>query len=147
MSEADDATMIRIYGTETATQCGNTANAQAGVIASAVRYVAKAVMTGAEHISGFPEICQKAIDCIQGNISSDTGIGSPIILDFLEGIPGIKKNIVEQQLANLKASGHYTRIISEIKAEIDHEQKEALKALALAQAEQKEAEAKHRISE
>jgi hypothetical protein len=134
MSEADDATMIRIYRTENATQRGNTANAQAGVIASAVRFVAKAVMTGGQ-VGGFPPTSAKSLDSVRGKIATSEGIGWSIVLEFLKGISGITKNVVEQQLANLKASGHYSRIISEIKAEIDHERKEALKALARAEAD------------
>jgi hypothetical protein len=43
-----------------------------------------------------------------------TGIGREIILRFLNqkrDIPGINRNVVDDQLANLKASGDYQRII------------------------------------
>jgi len=47
-------------------------------------------------------------------ITGESGIGREIVLRFLAGIPGINAGNVEQQLANLKASGDYARIIREV---------------------------------
>lgn len=39
------------------------------------------------------------IDKVRGNIASDKGIGGNVIVDFLDGVPGICKKTVEQALA------------------------------------------------
>lgn len=72
---------------------------------------------------------------ILGNLTSDKGIGEPIITEFLTGIPGVTENSVRQQLAMLKSSGDYARIITEVKDEIEAENKEAIKAAEKAEAE------------
>lgn len=79
------------------------------MVAAAVRFVAKAVMTGGD-LSPIG-LTSRGAETIRGNISSEAGIGYDVVLKLLEGIPGIGKKVVEQQLANLKASGHYARII------------------------------------
>jgi hypothetical protein len=70
-------------------------------------------MTG--HLSGNHERSAKALDTLRGHIASDKGdgIGEPLITDFLKKTPGINENSVRQQLALLKSSGDYARIISE----------------------------------
>jgi hypothetical protein len=35
------------------------------------------------------------------------GIGEPLILTFLHGVPGINASTIKDQLASLKSSGHY----------------------------------------
>jgi hypothetical protein len=40
-----------------------------------------------------------------------------VILSFLDGIPGVNENSVRQQLAILKSSGDYARIIDEVVAD------------------------------
>jgi hypothetical protein len=56
--------MIRIYGRENATQRGNSGTAQVGTVAAALRYLAKAIMTG--HLSGIPDTSQKTVDTLNG---------------------------------------------------------------------------------
>lgn len=46
-------------------------------------------------------------------------IGAPSILEFLEGVPGVNNNTVREQLANLKKSGNYARILEEAQTEVD----------------------------
>lgn len=135
----DDPAMIRIYATENATQRGNSSTAIAGSVASAIRFLVKAVMTG--NLSGIPERSRRGLETTRGQLETDRGLGEPIITEFLDGIPGIKKNSVTEQLANLKASGDYSRIVKEVGEEIERENREALKALAKAEKEEAEAKA------
>lgn len=46
VGDFDDESMIRVYATENATQRGNSSTAIAGSVASAIRFLAKAMMTG-----------------------------------------------------------------------------------------------------
>ncbi len=81
----DDAAMIRVYARENATQRGNSGTAQAGSVASAVRFLAKSVLTG-----GAGEFASSInLRKIQGNLASEQGIGRDIIVSFLANIPGI----------------------------------------------------------
>lgn len=121
--DISDADMIRMYANENATQRGNSGTAVAGSVASAVRYLLKGSLIGE-----LPEIRQ-LVD----------GIGWSIVLEFLSNIPGINKNTVTQQLANLKASGDYDEIVQAVRDEIEEENKEALKALARQEEEQRKA--------
>jgi hypothetical protein len=129
LSDIDDAYMTRMYASENATQRGNSGTALAGSVAAAIRFLARAIMTGTseEFFGG-----SRALDTVRGQIMTDRGIGREIIARFLEGVPGINDGTVQQQIANLKSSGDYARIISEIQQEIEEENKEALKALARA---------------
>jgi hypothetical protein len=86
-----------------------TARSSAGTIAAAIRYLAKMVMTGVS-----AEISGHSMDIARGQIATEKGIGIDLILRFLQGVPGINKNTVSQQLAMLKSSGDYARIISEV---------------------------------
>jgi hypothetical protein len=47
--DLDEGAMIRVYARENATQRGNTGTATAGMIASAVRFLGKAILTGTVH--------------------------------------------------------------------------------------------------
>jgi hypothetical protein len=135
----DPTTMIRIYAAENATQRGNSGTAIAGTIAAAIKFIAKALMTG--NLSGFPERSKRGIEVTLGQFQTERGIGEPIITELLDGIPGINKNGVLQQLAILKASGDYARIIGEVTAGIEKEHKEAIKAMKEAEEERILAEA------
>ena len=148
VGDLDDASMIRVYARENATQRGNSSTAVAGTVASAVRFLAKGVMTGSLSV----EFNRKHdMAKVRGNLESEKGLGRDLIVDFLDGVPGINENTVNQQLANLKSSGDYARIIGEVKDEIEQEHREALKALQKAERERarieqerKEAEEKER---
>lgn len=134
VKDISDERMIQIYARENATQRGgDTGTCQAGAVASAVKWVAKSVLKGDQ---------RKSSDhAVLGNLTSDKGIGYELILRFLDGVPGITVNAIKQQLANLKSSGHYARLITEVQAELEAEHAEELKALAKAEAEQKRLEA------
>jgi flagellar biosynthesis GTPase FlhF len=129
--DLDDAAMVRIYARENATQRGNTATAQAGSVAAAVRVLAKMILGG--RLS--PQLGRKSLEHLRGNIASDRGIGQDVVEEFLDGIPGVTSKVVEHQLANLKSSGHYARIIAEVKELIEEENREALKRLERAEKE------------
>jgi len=145
VGDIDDAGLIRIYARENATQRGNAGTALAGSVAAAIRFLAKAVLTGsrAEKIFSPRSSFEQAAD----SITSDRGLGREIIVRFLDGIPGINEGTVQQQLANLKSSGDYARIVREIQEEIEKEHKEALKELARAEAEQKRLNAEREAAE
>jgi ParB-like nuclease domain len=131
--EMDDATMLRVYATENATQRGNTGAAQAGTVASAVRMIAKAEMTGT--IGRILPMVENGEETMLGKLTSDDGIGWRAVLALLPNVRGLNQYSVTQQLANLKASGDYGRIIAEVQQEIERENKEALAQLAEAEAE------------
>jgi ParB/Sulfiredoxin domain len=135
-ADIDDAAMVRIYARENATQRGNSGTAQAGSVASAIRFIAKAVMGGVSQ----EFLRNEDVPKIRGNLTSDKGLGQSIIVKFLERVPNINDSTVQQALANLKASGDYARIIREVEAEIERENREALKALARAEKEKAAAE-------
>lgn len=141
VGDFSDEAMIRVYARENATQRGNSGTALAGSIASAIKFLAKALLTGRD-ISLISDMSPRAIESAQGNLASDKGLGEPLITEFLTGVPGLNRRIVTQQLANLKTSGAYAQIIADVKDEIERENKEAL--LALAKAEQAEKEAVER---
>jgi hypothetical protein len=63
IGEMDDAEMIRIYATENATQRGNSGTAQAGTVASAIRFLVKGILTG--NVSGFPDTSRKSLETIK----------------------------------------------------------------------------------
>lgn len=49
---------------------------------------------------------------------NEDGVGQDAILNELRGIPGGNEHIVRQQLANLKSSGDYDRIVGEVRNQI-----------------------------
>jgi membrane protein involved in colicin uptake len=79
------------------------------------------------------------LETLLGQAGTDRGIGWDVVLEFLIDIPGVNKNTVIQQLANLKASGDYDEIVDAVKAEIDIEHKEQLRELARLEEEQRKA--------
>lgn len=133
--DMDDAALIRVYARENATQRGNTGTAQAGTIAAAIRFLAKVVMNGTS-----VEFNRRSLETARGQIATDKGIGRELIVEFLKDVPGVNENSVRQQLAMLKESGDYARIIDQVREEIELENKEALKALEKAERERKSAE-------
>jgi hypothetical protein len=115
----DEAAMVRVYAVETSTQRGSTGTAVAGIVAAAIRYLAKAILTGAENVSGILETSERGLETIRGQLTSEKGLGQSVIVQFLDGVPGINNNTVMQALANLKASGDYARIVREVQQEIE----------------------------
>jgi hypothetical protein len=57
---------------------------------------------------------------LRGNLTYERGHGQRAIINFLSGVPGVNRHIVNLQLANLKALGDYARIIGEVSAAIRH---------------------------
>jgi hypothetical protein len=74
---------------------------QAGTVASAIRLLAKAIMTGSGPSEEF--FRRSDLDSARGNLTSDR-LGRELIVRFLEGVPSINDGTVQQQLANLKSS-------------------------------------------
>jgi hypothetical protein len=136
VSEISDAEMIRMYANENATQRGNTGTALAGTVASATKFLLKGLFTGTIADRDFTS--RFSLDETQRQLNRD-GLGEPIVSWFLGNVPGVNRNTVKQQLATLKASGDYDEIVSQVKAEIEAENKEALKALAKQEEEQRKA--------
>lgn len=143
VGDFDDAAMIRVYARENATQRGNSGTAMAGTVASAIRFLAKAVLTGT--LSRFLESVSE--DHVRAHLTSERGLGQNVILQFLPRIPGITDYVVQQQLANLKASGDYARIIEGVKAEIELEEQATAAALIQAERRRREAEEAARQAE
>lgn len=89
--------------------------------------LAKALLTG----HGFPANLTEtplALSQTRGNLTSEKGIGHELIAKFLHDIDGISDSSVKQQLATLKQSGEYAKIIAVVQAEIEAENREAMKA-------------------
>lgn len=147
VGEFDDHAMIRVYARENATQRGNTGTAMAGSVASAIHFLAKAILT--DHVWIQTWVAEQGIDleAARVHLTSNQGLGWEIVLAFLRQIPGISRNSINQQLANLKTSGDYARIIEEIQTDIEREEREAAAALERAEAERKEAEEAERAAE
>lgn len=135
--EIDDAAMVRIYARENATQRGNTGTSQTGSIASAIKFIARMVLGGVSEEFFRNNDAAK----IQGNLTSEKGIGRDSIVEFLAGVPGINEGSVQQALANIKSSGDYARIIGNVQAELEQENKKALRALKRAEEESAKARA------
>lgn len=144
--DLDDAGMARVYAQENLTQRGASVSVLAGAVAAAIRVIAKTILSGG-HVSGNPETSAKSLETQRGMLESRDGIGQDAVERFLRGIPGVTGTIVEQQLANLKASGDYARIIHEVRDELEAEHRDALKALAKAEREKAEADKRHAEAE
>lgn len=147
VGDLDDASMIRVYARENATQRGNSSTAVAGTVASAVRFLAKIFMT--QEVS---QICETFGWSLQQASQSKAaltkdGVGEHAITRLLTNVPGINEPAVKQQLASLKSSGDYARIIGEVKDEIEQEHREALKALEKAERERARIEQERKEAE
>lgn len=152
IADLDDAGMIRVYATENATQRGNSSTAVAGTVASAFRYIIKGLLTGRGCGEIFTTSHERAT--AEGNLREGRGIGRHSILRLLDKVPTINDYVVQAQLSNLRSSGDYTRIVNEVREEIEEEHKAALVELerreleaARLRWEQEEAEARQREAE
>jgi hypothetical protein len=120
----DDVGLIRIYAMENATQRGQSGTAQVGTVAAALRFLAKQVMVGLT-----PDFrSDKDMSKVRSHLTAGDGVGEPLITEFLQKVPGINKNSVTQQLALLKQSGDYARIIGEVADEVEKENAKAVAA-------------------
>jgi hypothetical protein len=52
---------------------------------------------------------------------SERGIGRRVILDYLNDVPGITLSSIQQDLASLKQSGQYAKIVERVHREIEEE--------------------------
>src|SRR5215469_2814733 len=126
VGDYDDETVLRMYATENATQRGNTSTAILGTIGSAIRMILrKELFAGASS--------NKNGDG-RGKAQGKEGAGNPAIMALLDGIPGVTAGTVKTQLENLKTSGEYDRIVSEVLTEVEAAQA-AAEAKAAAEAE------------
>ena len=82
-------------------------------------------MTGNGVIQKFLNESGLDLDTIRCHLTGERGLGQKIIVKFLDGTPGINDGSVQQQLASLKASGDYARIIKEVSEDIERENKQA----------------------
>lgn len=142
MTEADivvrkdisDKDMIRIYATENATQRGNSTTSVAGSVASALRFCSKELLLGRYPVDMGSEEVSTIVDTskyfghAQAALLSDEGIGERLLLRFLNNIPGVSLRSIREQLANLKESGNYARIISEVEQGVAEEHRQAQEA-------------------
>ena len=125
----DDAQLVRVYATENATQRMNHGAATAGTVVAAIKVLAKVLLTGnttSEQLFGGA----KAFETAQGTFKKGKGIGIDWIGKFLQGIPNFSLREIREQLASLKQSGDYDRIVSEVYAELGIDQPEEEKAKA-----------------
>lgn len=118
----DDAAMVRVYARENATQRGNTATASVGSVAAVIRLLAKAILMG--HVGKFFPTSRKSLETLRGLLERGHGISDDVIARFLEGTPNCSVGTIREQLASLKASGDYARIIEEVRQEIEGETKD-----------------------
>jgi ParB-like chromosome segregation protein Spo0J len=135
-----DQAMVRVYTRENQLQRGNSGAALAGSVAAAVRVLAKIVLGG-----GTPDFRGTSISLpeLRAHIAKREGLGSESIIALLGDV--LNRNVIDQQLANLKSSGDYARIIAKVKEELEEENRVALKELA--EAERKREEAERRAQE
>jgi ParB-like nuclease domain len=141
VGDFDDHEMIQAYAKENATQRGNSSTALVGSIASTIKYLARVLCTDLEDIARILAISQKSVECARGNLLSGKGIGHELIEQFLADVPHISESTIKEQLATLKASGHYDRLIAEAAEEVEAVFAANQKAeLARLEAERKKAE-------
>jgi hypothetical protein len=108
----DDSDMVRVYTRENATQRGNSGTALAGSVAAALRLLVKAAMMGGRSRI-LDSLSEHAALVITSHLTKGEGegIGAPLIVRYFheQHVTGMGQYTVEQQLANLKASGDYAR--------------------------------------
>jgi ParB-like chromosome segregation protein Spo0J len=140
VGEFDDVATAKAYAIENATQRGNTVSAIAGSVATAIALLARAMLR-----DDLPKIfgrwSKKTLEVARDNLTNGRGIGENLIEHFLEGVPNINLGVIREQLANLKRSGDYARIIAEVSDRIGCEAQEQA-AAATQQKEREKAEAK-----
>jgi hypothetical protein len=148
VADITDEEMVFVYGTENATQRGNSTTATVGTVAAGLRVIARAILLGPDHLSRILDTSQhatqyarKSWETARGNLTSENGIGARLISEFLKRVPKVTEYIVKEQLNTLKASPHYKRIITEVTNQIEVERKEAIEELKRAERERKKAEA------
>jgi hypothetical protein len=71
----------------------------AGTVASAVRYLAKAILTGDELIQKFLNERELDLETVRRHLAGERGLGQRV---FLAGVPRINDGTVQAQLANYR---------------------------------------------
>jgi hypothetical protein len=134
--------MIRVYARENATQRGNTSAALAGSVASAVKFIAKAIIINDSSAQRF--LSRRDLGDLRARlVAKNGGVGQTAVVAFLKDTPGINDGVVQQQLANLKTSGEYARIMKEVRKEVVEETDDA-EVIALAKAAEDAASGKEK---
>ena len=125
---SDDQTMVRVYARENATQRGNTSTAATGTVAAAIQCIAHEVLSGNAVSSG--KFTRRSLADIRGGIESEKGLGRDVVLEFIGDVPNVSENTVRQQMASLKASGDYAKIIAKVQKQIETDGNENAKESA-----------------
>jgi hypothetical protein len=129
--DRDDTWMAhQVYARENATQRGNNAVAEAGSVAAAIRWLAKAIVTG---------VCEEFftnhdLPKLRGNLTGPRGLGLRAIEAFLGDAFSGETWTLREHLANLKASGDYARIIGEVADVVRRESDDAAVLMLASQA-------------
>lgn len=142
-----DDEMIRLMVSENATQAGSRAAAVMNEVDAVVRRIAKPMLM-IEHLGeisprwpGIAECFQsdKAYDTARGTLLNGDGIGSALIRRYMGGGDEVlcPRSVMEikDAITSVKASGTYAKILSELSAEIGHEQEAAAREAAAAERE------------
>jgi ParB-like nuclease domain len=122
LGDFDDLAMHKLMVTENSTQRGAQMTAMMGTVASAVRFLAGAAMTGMS--DKLPQISKERLEIIRGQIAKGKGIGLDLVEEFLKDIPGLKRHSIQEALANLRSSGAYGRILEEVSEQVEREEAE-----------------------
>jgi hypothetical protein len=86
--DLDDAAMVRVYARENATQRGLSSTALTGTVASAVKYLAKIILTGTGD-KFITTLKSFDLSILRERLLQEEGIGRDVLLGFLHDIPGI----------------------------------------------------------
>jgi hypothetical protein len=93
--------MALIYATENASQRGTGGTTQAGCVATSLRLILHENLL----------VRYRTSKTWGGNQMPDHEVGFRQITAFLSSVPWMTIHVVADQLANLKTSGHYDRIV------------------------------------
>ncbi|SED60197.1 hypothetical protein SAMN05444161_3563 [Rhizobiales bacterium GAS191] len=107
--------MILIYAQENSTQRGDMGTATAGTAAAALKLKVKEAF-----VSQNRDTKGKGSASAKTHVLKGDGIGEKVIVEFLKSVHGFGHAVVREQLANLKASGHYARIMRDDASLCEH---------------------------
>ena len=120
-----DEQIARIYAIENATQRGNSSTALLGSIAAAVKVIARRAYGESPTNIGLYGSDFKEVSL--ANLTQ--GVGGLQIEAFLKNIPGINTGVIKNQLAILKSTGGYEKILKEVQKEVTEENRKAAERL------------------
>jgi hypothetical protein len=110
IKKMDDEAMVRVYARENASQRGNSATALIGSVASAIRFVVRQAL--ARDSSG------DTVERVRRQLSRPFGLGAGIIMPVIGTTSSASVHAIEEQIATLKASGDYQKIIDDCLKEL-----------------------------